>query len=435
MRQGTSRPGTPLWTSQWIRLSSVVGIALLLGLGASNASAWPGRGGGTAKQSPSQRSLGKSDSNSSGKVTSLESLASSKTTLGQQSLLSSTARERAPKRDLSPSQQKTDGESPNKKVETDASSAKIATLQKLNDPQLDKALEKLSPKELSEMREALEAERPHVPEGQRATRSTSVRWPNARIYAAVTNEIGNRQGPKPGGIGAPGFTGPAAEKAKALAPHDAADHARTVLLGSKASDLRQRFREARDSDAHQGTTNQAGVVREFQGLIRQVTFSGAEPGETHAIGIGNDVVAISYLAGKQLPGRYSELAPMLDQVIEKAAKDAGMKPGEAREQIVDYIARESGLKLDSAGTAAPKAPKLDAFGGAHVRAFCTIQILEKAREQNVAGKKQDGRLVEAALEHARDSGFAKVYVGSESSTLAPFAQKGGQDELRDHYAE
>lgn len=229
--------------------------------------------------------------------------------------------------------------------------------------------------------------------------------------------IGDKdQGPKGGGVGSPGFTKENTEKAGEIGAEAAHEYIADKILGSEGEDLRVKIRK----DPSDANKEKAG------NMIRKIKYSEALPNEMHAIGLGNDVLAASWVEGIRYASPYQQIAREIDDII------TGNFHAEP-EIVPKIIAKYAGLTITN-GVRALTKEENQKFG-AKLREFATIQIAEKGREikrAKEAGDIADKKLVEEALKNAVKEGFDNVYVRN-TREKAPFAAEGGQQRLREIY--
>ena len=221
------------------------------------------------------------------------------------------------------------------------------------------------------------------------------------------------------GVGAPGFTIENVKVADKVSPRDTIEHIHDTILGGEGKNTRTKMKSA---DSKEQGKDEAAK------MIRRVNYPGMPADEMHAIGLGNDVLAASYRGDKRSAAAYKDIVPEFDKAFPSQTQ---------RAEATRWIASYAGLKLrgvdpiDLDNTPSPP-------NGALLREFATIQLAEKGRElrrakdaNNGAGVR-DQNIVEAALSHAAQHGFRKVYV-QEPQKYAVFAKQGGQAALREVY--
>lgn len=219
------------------------------------------------------------------------------------------------------------------------------------------------------------------------------------------------QGPQGSGVGSPGFTKEKTKEAKDITAKAAHEYILKTILGDKGKEVREKNRK----NPNEFNKDEASK------MIRRIIFEDAGKNEMHAIGLGNDVLAASWVKEIRHAAPYSEVAVQIDEIAESIG----------RKKVVDligYYARLNGF------TKKPDLEKLTAKDGAKLREFATIQIAEKGRELKRAQEAEtdDKGIVEKALNNARDNSFYHVYV-QQTADLAPFAGDKGQDQLRQKY--
>jgi len=228
--------------------------------------------------------------------------------------------------------------------------------------------------------------------------------------------IGDKdQGPKGGGVGSPGFTKENTESAEKIEAKDAHQYIANKILGADGETVRADIRK----DPSDANKEKAGK------MIRKINYSDALSTEMHAIGLGNDVLAASWVKGIRYASPYQQIAREIDEITNNyfstepgnVAKIIAQYAGVSRTDSVRYLAKEENQKF-----------------GAKLREFATIQIAEKGREVKRAAEAvaEDKKLVEKALRKAETEGFSKVYV-TNTRDNAPFAAEGGQQKLREIY--
>jgi hypothetical protein len=251
----------------------------------------------------------------------------------------------------------------------------------------------------------------------KATRSNSGSgtWDLAPILHALCQALGNEQGPKPSGVGSPGFSLENVKNAHNLTPAEAIEHVATEILGGNGKNVRGMFR------ANQGEDVKAKAAS----FIRKVLYKKACEGEMHAVGIGNDVLASSWVGNVRYAAPYAEIALSMDNIANNISPHNNLSGAVRVANIIKAYTKGEDPELSEAD---------NKQYGAKLREFATIQIAEMGRELRMVKyhKQENKELVGQALNSASKHGFSKVYV-KDAKDYAVFALKGGQKELAKAY--
>ncbi len=228
-----------------------------------------------------------------------------------------------------------------------------------------------------------------------------------------------QQIPNSSGVGSPGFTKDNVDKITVnKTAIQAADHIRDQILGDAGDGIRNRIKNPVSDQDYNDAKDDAGV------LIAKIGFNTAHllDGEIHAIGLGNDVLAASWVNGKRYARSYDDVVGGIDSITKWSQVQ--------KANIISYYAGlEANLPI---GVLAKDLKSVD---GARLREFAAIQVAERGRELKRIEEsgKPDKNIVKTALVKAGVNGFAITYAGRNMTKDAPFAQSGGQDALREVY--
>jgi hypothetical protein len=266
-------------------------------------------------------------------------------------------------------------------------------------------------------------------------------YPNIRNLVKAANVlqelISDDQTTISGGAGALGFTKGflTGDKITSKPPANVAEYVRDTILDSSKGEksvnaAKLAYTKARDD----GEGNMNNARSNIEGFIKRVDFGDGTEKERHAIGPGQDVVAMSVNPEGNMVGAlpYSVIAGGIDDM-------EGVN-GWSREDIAAQIAQYANLDTNKKGLTPksldPKGLSPDEFAKATypLREFATIMLAEKGRELKRAEEagKDDKKAVEDALITASKEGFHETFFKNAKKN-AVFAQKGGQDQLRDFY--
>ncbi|KAA1247918.1 hypothetical protein [Aquimarina sp. RZ0] len=246
------------------------------------------------------------------------------------------------------------------------------------------------------------------------------------LYIQLNSKVRVDDAGKSGGVGAPGFTTINIQNAAKATAKDIRVHIRDQILGDKGEQVRQKIRKKGkiSSEYQKGLDDAAALIMAIEYPVNHLL-----EGEIHAVGVANDVLAGSLYNNKKHAAPYTDLAIDLDRIIEDK------KLGDANDvaSIIAYYAGFTDVLPEGITTEI-----LQSIEGAKLREFATVQITEKGRElkriQEVGEEtKDDLQLVEKALIAAARDGFTATYA-QKNNKNAIFANKGGQDALRERYA-
>lgn len=246
--------------------------------------------------------------------------------------------------------------------------------------------------------------------------------PLKRAILVLDRVIGDKdQGPQGGGVGSPGFTRERTEKAQIIEAKGAHEYIANTILGHDGKTVRDQIRK-NPNDENKGKASD---------MIRKINYPDAlkdadgNETEIHAIGLGNDVLAASWVGETRYASPYQQIAREIDEIKNNYFSQ---KP----ETLANIIAKYAGVPITEGKVSLTK--KQNEEFGSKIREFATIQIAEKGREMKRAqeARVEDKKLVEEALKKAATEGFYNVYVRNTRDN-APFAAEGGQKRLREIY--
>lgn len=243
------------------------------------------------------------------------------------------------------------------------------------------------------------------------------------LYIQLSSKVRINDDGSRNGVGAPGFTTINIQNADKATATEIRVHIRDQILGNRGKQVRQKIRnnDKTSPEYQEGLDDAATLIRAIDYPVNHLL-----EGEIHAVGIANDVLAGSLYNHKKHAAPYTDLAFDLDMIIDKNTL------GNANDvvSIINYYAGFTDALPERITE-----DKLQSIDGAKLREFATVQIAEKGRELKrieEAGKR-DLQIVEKALTQAADDGFKATYA-MKNNVNAIFANKGGQDALRNMYA-
>lgn len=226
-----------------------------------------------------------------------------------------------------------------------------------------------------------------------------------------------------------GFTKDAAKSSTSLTPDQGIGHASHLLTGDKPLNVRDKKHINKGKNK-----NTEELTAERQSYIRQIKYPDMQEGETHAMGLGHDVVAHSYYEDKQEYDDYGSLTNNLERHY----------PDEnARREVVGKVYNYLGLtyKANSLPNNKKQEEKEEKYDskkkiikknpGRFIRQFATIQMVEKGRENEARGNRKELFLIEKALLHTVKQGFRAVY--KKNHEKGGFAGKGGKKWFTQQY--
>jgi hypothetical protein len=246
--------------------------------------------------------------------------------------------------------------------------------------------------------------------------------PLKRAILVLDRVIGDKdQGPQGGGVGSPGFTRERTEKAQIIEAKGAHEYIANTILGHDGKTVRDQIRK-NPNDENKGKASD---------MIRKINYPDAlkdadgNETEIHAIGLGNDVLAASWVGETRYASPYQQIAREIDEIKNNYFS-------QNPETLANIIAKYAGVPITEGKVSLTK--KQNEEFGSKIREFATIQIAEKGREMKRAqeARVEDKKLVEEALKKAATEGFYNVYVRNTRDN-APFAAEGGQKRLREIY--
>lgn len=218
------------------------------------------------------------------------------------------------------------------------------------------------------------------------------------IINTRTQHLKDAKGKRSGTLG---FTKEAAKDSKKLNPNEGSNYATRLLTNPDILKLRK---------TRIDSSNKQNLRDRRQELIRQIDYPDMEPEERHAMGLGDDAVIHSYYDGKQAPDDYRSLTLQLDRAYPTAQE---------RRDMITTIANQLGLSFGDQGKPSGKKIKIDKYA----RQFASIQMVEKGRENEIRGGREDRKLVEKAMLEAISKGFTTVY---KEGQAGGFAASGGK---------
>ncbi|XOF32366.1 MAG: hypothetical protein ACL93V_09965 [Candidatus Electrothrix sp. YB6] len=248
------------------------------------------------------------------------------------------------------------------------------------------------------------------------------------VGRSLRGEIEKREKQAAAGAGALGFTksfltGKDQGNAVIVLDHsNYHEHALSIVQSVGKRPLVDKFKEAQ---MNKNTEEMASLRKQIQQRwIRKVAFDGTSTDEGHFIGAGTDIVAISVTPDGKITGArpYVVIAGELDKYFENKDKRKALST-----LILNFLKDPRQDTQDNW----KEIPDEAKYG---VRELCTIMLAEKAREKarSKDAEKDDMKLVEHAVKKIAEKGLTYTLVNNAEND-APFAQRGGQKELRERY--